>query len=303
MPQKLYHLQKLQHMVKTGLFFAALFLGLCSCNLISEHFIRKSGEMEKQGNTDKAIRFLLAAEVLDKKNPDINLQIAAHYLALEQEDWARTEYYKAMNKNTSSGELVMACIGMEIKTGNYWSALSLFRKLDMSHAKSPDLPYALKGLAYFGIPNYDSVIVYFDQAIHHCPDRAVHYIHRGYALAALERYPEALADYRTAVSIDSLRPDVFLNKADLWYILEDYPRALVNYNLAMALMHNRYGITEQATVVYHNRARTYLALGDTLRAMKDQATASDLGPVDPIRRFDLFGSDIIRMALAQRPGK
>ncbi len=96
------------------------------------------------------------------------------------------------------------------------------------------------------------------------------YANRGHEFGTAQRYPEAITDFTTAISIYPNYDTFYSDRATANYFLGNYQEALRDYNHAIAL-------NNQNPISYNGRALTYLMLNDESSAQVDFAKGCSLG--------------------------
>lgn len=110
------------------------------------------------------------------------------------------------------------------------------------------------GLAYQG--DHASALLAFDQALQRDSDYANAYYRRGNTHFALEKYPEAAADYQAAWDAGREEVNVLWNLGWTQYVLGQQPEAIATTQEAIAM-------AEDQEALYFNLGLMHLAAGDT----------------------------------------
>ncbi len=118
--------------------------------------------------------------------------------------------------------------------GDYDAALEAYSEvieLDPDNGRA----YEGRGHALLSLGDYRRSIRDYDRALElDVFDPIELYYGRAFAQAALGNYEEALVDYDAALAIN-LRPDILVNRAEVYFALGDYETALLEYQRILEL--------------------------------------------------------------------
>jgi tetratricopeptide (TPR) repeat protein len=149
---------------------------------------------------------------------------------------------------------------------------------------APKRAFALLGmLAVLLIPlslnrlnTFSSALLLWDDAEklvrnkHNMPGVERIYYIRGYELAQLKRYDEAIANFTTAIAIYPGYDFLYCDRATAYYMQGKHQEALHDYNRAIA-------INSKNPISYNGRALVYRSLGDNEAAQEDFRKSCALG--------------------------
>jgi len=116
--------------------------------------------------------------------------------------------------------------------------------------------------------NYDSAIIYLNEAIEIEPHDARFYISRG-TLKVTESYEDAIEDYTKAIKIEPSSVFAYRLRADAKGKLGDYQGAINDYSKAIE-------INPKKAYLYDFRAKSKQKLGDNESADEDKKKADKL---------------------------
>jgi len=155
------------------------------------------------------------------------------------------------------------------RAGQYDDAIRLLT-LVLAVLPSDSTVYHNRGLAYMHLQRYDEALADFSQAIAHDQfGTAKFYEQRGIAYFEKGQLAEARDDWEYAASIDSGATIALLRLGTMSLEERRYPRAIDYFSRAIA--------AEPAlATAFVNRARAYLAMGQTAEAFADIRMADDL---------------------------
>ena len=182
-------------------------------------------------------------------------------------------------------------------------AMSLMDNLVEDYPDHPEA-YAVRGIVYQTLEEFDEAIAAFDEAIERDPEHHVAYTNRGitymhlgeldraledfnraaelssdwgvYAgrarvFAEMERYEEAIADYERAIESLPDAPDLYLNYGNALTHVERYEDALAAFEIAFFL-------DQQNAEIYASRGLALASLGNVQAALADYDRALELDP-------------------------
>ncbi len=136
-----------------------------------------------------------------------------------------------------------------------------------------DVPsyYLYRGLALYGIGEYDKAVSDFNKIIEQNPFYAEAYLNRGMTWATKGKYDSAFFDFNKAIELTPTKPKSYYNRAYLWVLRGEHEKALADYDKAIDLNPN-------FTFAIFNRAITHSKNGDYDRAILDYSKAIELNP-------------------------
>lgn len=122
--------------------------------------------------------------------------------------------------------------------------------------------------------NLDAAAESFSQALEQNADDArVHY-NRGLVYHLMQRFGDAVTDYRQSIALATDYTDAHYNLGLAYFELGNMSAAIASYTRAIEL-------SPSYAQAIHNRAHAYERSGQTSKAMRDFADAVDLAPEDP----------------------
>ncbi len=131
--------------------------------------------------------------------------------------------------------------------------------------------YLNRGVAYGDEKLFDKAIADFTTAISLDSAYVDAYLNRGLAHVAQGDFGAALGDYDGAVAIKPGFADAYVNRGNLFFRLKEYNRALPEYNRAISLQ-------PELGAAYVNRAALHRATGSLDDAIADYGTVLRLNP-------------------------
>jgi len=177
----------------------------------------------------------------------------------------------------------------------------------LNSGRSKVLAYALRGVSWYALREYDNAIKDFSQAIMLEPGDSSLFALRGKALFMKHLYDAALADFTEAIRLDPtnlvayndrgctlknqgeyhkaerqfnevlrMAPNnalAFANRGTLWFAQDDLDKAMADLNRSIQL-------DPKQSFAYSNRGRVYMKRGDYPEAMADYDKAVAIDPDD-----------------------
>jgi tetratricopeptide (TPR) repeat protein len=122
--------------------------------------------------------------------------------------------------------------------------------------------------------NLEAAADSFTGAIAENPNDARVYYNRGLAFHLLQRFGDAVQDYRRSIEIDPSESNAYYNLGLAHFELGNMQAAVKAYSQAIEL-------SPSYAQAIHNRAHAYERLGQTSSALKDFRVAVELAPEDP----------------------
>lgn len=291
------------HLKSVSVYFllSCIIFFLYSCMTTSDYIV-KTMNYYSAGQYDKAIKAGKKATAINADKPEGWYWLALALLAKDR----KVEAYNALYYVTTLSTGVQGldayknmCIidyqkgDYDAYKANYQKAEAFYNKhkLEAVFNKSGEnmtTIYTYLGLIYYKDVDYDNAIKAFDEIVKFNVDEYTAYPHwtnhlcyifRGRCYLKKEMYPEAVADYNSAIKIDgndkTLLKEDYRGKAWAEFYLEDYTNALKDFNTAF-----EYCISTDTVLlpsIYQGKAYTYLAL-------KDKETALSL--IEKIKTID-----------------
>jgi tetratricopeptide (TPR) repeat protein len=124
------------------------------------------------------------------------------------------------------------------------------------------LIYNNRGVAYYGLGNYNRAIEDYDRAIEIKPDFADTYSNRGATYFKLGNYRQAIEDYDRAIEIKPVFADTYSNRGAAYFKLGNYRQAIEDYDRAIV-------IKPSYADAYYNRGIAYKVLGNYNQVIDD----------------------------------
>lgn len=94
--------------------------------------------------------------------------------------------------------------------------------------------YWNKGLAYYGLKQFENAIQAFTKCIEFEPIEQFYFL-RGICFGELERHEEAICDFEAVIAINADSAEGYLNRGVSHYHLNDVQKALEDYDIAIKL--------------------------------------------------------------------
>lgn len=150
------------------------------------------------------------------------------------------------------------------KTGQYTNPAKAIDYLDEIIRRALDLAnsYFCRGVAYYGLGQYQLAINDYDQAIQLKPDFVNAFGNRGLAYGLLGNYQQEIKDYNEAIRLNPNEAMAYYNRGYAYLMLKLYDKAISDYNEAIRLKMDNANI-------YTQRGGAYNGLGQYQRAITD----------------------------------
>jgi tetratricopeptide (TPR) repeat protein len=149
--------------------------------------------------------------------------------------------------------------------------------------KNNPVTYNNRGVAYYGISQYQLAIQDYNQAISLRRDFTAAYENRGVAYYKLGQYQLAIQDYNKSISLKQDFTDAYNNRGVAYYQLNRHELAIKDFNRAINLK-------QDFTNAYSNRGLTYLKLGNAFSGCADMQKACKLGMCETIEKAKREGN-------------
>jgi tetratricopeptide (TPR) repeat protein len=132
-----------------------------------------------------------------------------------------------------------------------------------------------RGLAYFGLNDFDKAIENFDKAIEVGEEQefAVYFGDRGLAYAGLGDYERAIDDYTISLAYNPENAGPYYNRGVAFYEQGKYELAVADYTRFLE-------IDPEYAPAYYSRALSLYWLGEYDKAIGDYSTAIEISPED-----------------------
>ena len=157
---------------------------------------------------------------------------------------------------SSEEQLVLARTQMQ--SGNFTGAKSI---LDLIIAKDPknQSAYNMRGIAALELGETEEAINDFGTSISLDSMEYRSFYNRGNAYYQLEKYDKAMLDYDRALVLEQKSPDIYINRGNALVGLESYDQAVLDFSFAVKIDHENY-------LAHFNLARTYYLMDSLVRA-------------------------------------
>ena len=157
-----------------------------------------------------------------------------------------------------------------IKTGVVFSTAGIILSIpEKANAETVDYYlrkleeiYLIKGEEY-------KTIFYANEVLKLNPNNVDGYWYRAYAMAEIEKYKDAIADYSKSIELGDNDTNTFNNRGFAKENLKDYYGAIADYNIAIE-------IDSRNSLAYINRGYAKQSLGDRQGACEDWRKAYSL---------------------------
>ena len=110
--------------------------------------------------------------------------------------------------------------------------------------------YYNRGLAFYGLKEYDKAIDDYSKAIEFCPKYPKAYNKRGNAFGSLKKYDKAIDDYNKAIDLDSKFSNPYYNLGTVYCELNEFDKSIASLTKAIEL-------DPKFPLAYCNRGRTF----------------------------------------------
>jgi tetratricopeptide (TPR) repeat protein len=130
--------------------------------------------------------------------------------------------------------------------------------------------YLIAGVLTKRLEQYPQAIADYTSAIEVHTNFSLAYFQRGYFYHnSLQQAQKALADFNKAIELNLNKAGVYFSRGYVYYDLKQYSQAIADYDKAISL-NTRYG------EAYLLRGVSYALLGDNLKAISDVEKATQL---------------------------
>jgi len=228
-----------------------------------------SHEFAVNGNEDRALAELLAAERLDPKYPTVKLKLAAAYMARGDRVQARAkldECLALMPRNTAA--LLLAAEIVEQDNDLYRARQLLLAAMDTTSNPLPWMRYAEFLQRHH---ENDKALTVVRQALTLEPGNATLHNLAGILLADTGDRAGAEQEFRTATTFDRHAPDAWINLGRLAARRDQWPAALTAYQRALQ-------IAPDSPVAGYQIAIVHWKLGDRAQAEQELRRVHDAWP-------------------------
>ncbi|MGV2831107.1 tetratricopeptide repeat protein [Myxosarcina sp. GI1(2024)] len=161
-----------------------------------------------------------------------------------------------------------------LRQHNYRQALNNFTQVITRQDNFIDAAYSNRCLVNLQLQDYAAAEADCTMAIAGNPKNVEAHLNLGLSYYHQDRYERAIAQYRQVVRQNTNDYRAYYNLGLAYFALKNYQQARENYNLA--LISPRSIPTPQKTLIYNDRALTYMMLSDYKRAIADTERAIDL---------------------------
>ena len=170
----------------------------------------------KNGDYSKSILAFKIAQIKDKNNVEIPINIGTAYYYLEDFDSARCYINQAIQMDSDHSSCYNTLALIEVKNQKYDTALQLINKaLDFA----PDDPYLLnnRGFIHLSMGNLDQSIADINNSIITDPYNGWAYRNKGLYYLKMDKMDEAIKMLQKASEMDASIENVFLYLGEAYY--------------------------------------------------------------------------------------
>jgi len=144
--------------------------------------------------------------------------------------------------------------------------------------------YYFRGVSRYFLVQLDSAIADFDSAVVVDSTYAEAYYNKALVktrLGGMDNLKEALSLYSKAIGINPYDADFYNNRGQVRYVLKDYKGAVGDYNRALAL-------APDMARTYCNRGNAFFYMNDKIGACENWTTAVDMGFTLAQQMLDIY---------------
>ncbi len=258
------------------LIIVILFLNGCGNagqNRKKKHFLHKGNIAFKEKLYDEAVRYYKAALEVDldfaqaynnlgivyQKKGDYQLAADAFDQCLEKDPNFTDAYYNRSNVNN--------------EIGNFYKSLDDLRFIDGKYESKAAVQFS-KGIAFFGLQQYDSASNCFSKALMLDSANIENYVNLATAKYYLKNYEEAKTLLDSALAIDPDFTSTYNVMGMIHTSLGDYESALGDFNRGLAMKSND-------ALMLNNRGFVYLMIHENEKALADINESIVIDPANP----------------------
>jgi tetratricopeptide (TPR) repeat protein len=229
---------------------------------IQDHVYNYLGLIEYSlENLPSSILYFDSAIAINKRQPDYFAHRGLVRLKQNEFQSAQQDFHQALRIEPEHAVSKNNLAALKRKEGNVAEAEKLLREAKLTNAKTQQHH---SGLALLQLESglYAEAILNFDTAILIEPKDGELFVSRGLAKEKLNDLKGAMRDYTRAIQIDEQWPKAWFMQSNIFLKQNQLAEALENYSMAISLDTNY-------SLAYHNRAITYMKLGNQKSACTD----------------------------------
>ncbi len=233
---------------------------------------------ERQGNTEKALSYLVKAKRLAPEDPEVLFQFGKVCLERNLLDDALTALNKAAELKPENDTYVYTLGSANFGKGHLEEALSIFQRLLKKHPQDSFLPYAI-GAVYFQQSKYTEAEASLEQSLAAQPDQVPAKYYLALTFDAVGDDDRAVPIFRDLVKA---HPDHVLSHVKLGGILvrqHQYEEAQLNLEKAVSLDSNSVEAHYQLALVLRRLGKTAESeahMAESQRLEAEQSATRDL---------------------------
>jgi tetratricopeptide (TPR) repeat protein len=168
--------------------------------------------------------------------------------------------------------LVRWAVGIRaFQDGRYTVAIKALERVGKEKPETEALVMSVLMQCYVRGGQPEKAQAYYDQRLRDEPQNPAAYVERARFWQELSDWPQALADYRSALALDSLSMDALLGRGEVHSQMGKYELALADFERALRL-------SPDFSPAYFRRSQLYGKIGDTQRALADLDQALNYSP-------------------------
>lgn len=214
---------------------------------------------EKWKKFDSALLYYRKVNEFERNNEKLYINLARIYLnGLNKNDSAIYYYKEAIKINPANTILPLKLSNAYYRQGNYFfvtrkradSAVQYYRQAIDLKPNSEMARYLYCGRAYFGIPKYDSALIYFKEGLRRNPDSITLYMYIGRTLVSMKNYVAALSYFTDAIKRDSNYVDAYIELGQFYKDRANYDSSIYYYSKVLQLNADVKGIYNNLGFVY-----------------------------------------------------
>jgi tetratricopeptide (TPR) repeat protein len=212
-------------------------------------------------NLPSSVLYFDSAIAINKRQPDYFAHRGLTRLKQNEFQSAQQDFYQALRIEPDHAVSKNNLATLKRKEGNVAEAEKLLREAKLANAKAQQHH---SGLALLQLESgqYAEAILNFDTAILIEPKDGELLVSRGLAKEKLNDLKGAMRDYTRAIQLDEQWPKAWFMQGNIFLKQNQLNEALENYSMAISL-------DENYSLAYHNRAITYMKLGNQKSACTD----------------------------------
>jgi tetratricopeptide (TPR) repeat protein len=254
------------------------FLTMVSCgeagrNQKKKHLLHKGNIATKEKLYDQAIRYYNEALEIDPKFAQAYNNLGIVYWKAGEYKRAQDALNKALNSDPDFVDAYFNRSNVLIELGNYQQSLKDLKSIENVYRPEEAIHFS-KGLAFFGLKEYDSAAISFEKALRQDSTNVENYVNLATARLYQNDHEASQALAAHAIEMDPSSVDA-LNVLGMNQLeTEDYIAALENFNRGLELQYNH-------EYLLNNRGFVYLKLIEPEKALADINESIVINPENP----------------------